>query len=163
MATRISTPQGVPRELRKGHELTDVHAGWIFGVVLFLAIAMILIHLLMSRMLDGLKKRPAPSDQWRSATAVPGGPTAAAFPRLQISPPRDLEAFRAREEAELNSYGWINRTAGLTRIPITQAMNLVLERGLPVRRGTNEAKTGPSTYELMQQRPLQRSTEGGKP
>src|SRR5207253_9171034 len=106
------------------------------------------------------ERRAGPMDQWRTAGTAPGGSTAPAFPRLQISPPRDLEAFRSREQSELNSYGWINRTAGVARIPIDQAMNLLLERGLPTRRGTNEIKTGPSTYELMQPRPVQSESQG---
>ncbi len=52
-------------------------------------------------------------------------------PRLQVSGAADLAAFRAKEEAELKSYGWIDRKAGTVRIPIDRAMDLLLERGLP--------------------------------
>ena len=44
------------------------------------------------------------------------------------------------------------RTAGIVRIPIDRAMELVLQRGLPVRSGTNRNETGPSSYQLQQQR-----------
>ena len=68
----------------------------------------------------------------------------------------DLEAFQAREEIELHSYGWVNRSSGIVRIPIERAMELLLQKGLPARSGTNQVKLGPSTYELQKQRPLQR-------
>lgn len=53
-------------------------------------------------------------------------------PRLQVGGAADLAAFRAKEEAELHSYGWIDRKAGIVRIPIDRAMDLLLQRGLPV-------------------------------
>jgi len=52
-------------------------------------------------------------------------------PRLQPEPPTDLKSFRAAEEAFLHTYGWINREAGVVRIPIDEAMELVVQRGLP--------------------------------
>ncbi len=52
-------------------------------------------------------------------------------PHLQVSGAADLAAFRAKEEAELHSYGWVDRKAGVVRIPIDRAMELLLERGLP--------------------------------
>jgi hypothetical protein len=58
----------------------------------------------------------------------------AAEPRLQANPPRDLRDYRRHEEALLSSAGWVNREAGIIRIPIERAMALVAERGLPHRK-----------------------------
>ena len=33
----------------------------------------------------------------------------------------------------LDSYGWVDKNAGVVRIPIDEAMKLTLERGLPAR------------------------------
>ena len=44
----------------------------------------------------------------------------------------EVAARRTKEEARLNSYGWMDKEAGLVRIPISQAMVLVAETGLPV-------------------------------
>ncbi len=55
-------------------------------------------------------------------------------PRLQQSPPRDLKAMRAREDWELNHYYWIDKPGGKVAIPITRAMQLVTERGIPPQR-----------------------------
>jgi hypothetical protein len=52
----------------------------------------------------------------------------AAGPALQIAPPRDLEALRAREERLLHGAEWIDRNVGIARIPIEQAMSLLAKR-----------------------------------
>lgn len=72
-------------------------------------------------------------------------------PRLQIAPKEDLQALRAREEADLNSYGWIDRTAGIVRLPISRAMDLLVQRGLPVR-GSNDTPRHISSLELQRSR-----------
>lgn len=54
-------------------------------------------------------------------------------PRLQIAPATDLEEIRGTEDAALNSYGWVDRKAGILRIPIDRAITLLAQRGLPVR------------------------------
>ena len=37
------------------------------------------------------------------------------------------------EEKTLYSYGWVDEKAGTVRIPIERAMDLLVQRGLPVR------------------------------
>lgn len=54
-------------------------------------------------------------------------------PHLQAAPERDLQQLRQADEIILNSYGWVDREAGRVRIPIDQALELLLEEGLPVR------------------------------
>ena len=54
----------------------------------------------------------------------------------------ELTDVRLREEEELNSYGWVDQKAGIVHIPIERAMQLIAERGLPVR--PSETKSGAS-------------------
>lgn len=54
-------------------------------------------------------------------------------PRLQVVPAQDLRRIRAEEDELLRSYGWVDQKAGTVRIPIERAMDLLLQRGLPVR------------------------------
>jgi hypothetical protein len=54
-------------------------------------------------------------------------------PRLQTDPRDDLNNLRGGEDRVLESYGWVDRDAGIVRIPIDRAMQLVVERGLPAR------------------------------
>lgn len=52
-------------------------------------------------------------------------------PRLQVHGAKDLKTFEAEEDGVLRSYGWVDRQAGVVRIPIDRAMKLLAERGLP--------------------------------
>ncbi len=54
-------------------------------------------------------------------------------PRLQVNPKQELKDLRARELDTLDHYGWVDKNAGVARIPIENAMKLTLERGLPAR------------------------------
>ena len=57
-------------------------------------------------------------------------------PRLQVSPPADMRALRAEEQAILEGWAVIDSAAGRYRIPIERAMDVIAERGLPVREET---------------------------
>lgn len=145
-----------------GYEQRDANAKWIFGIVFFLLVAGLSIHGILAGFLSSLKNTAPPTDRWQASTS--GNPNLPPPPRLQVSPPAELQAFRANEEAELHSYGWIDRAAGVVRIPIDQAMDVVLSNGLPARTSTNQNQTGPSAYDLIRQRTehLQPATQGEK-
>lgn len=57
-------------------------------------------------------------------------------PALQVTPEADLAAHRAGDQALANVYGWVDHDKGIVRIPIAQAMQRMVERGLD---GTNAA------------------------
>ncbi len=152
MSNPSAKPQGRPLRDAIGYERRDANAKWIFGIVAFLVVAGLIMHLVLAGVMERLEKKPSPTDEWSGIRREPQT-IAAGLPRLQIVPPEDLAKFRATEQNELDTYGWINRTAGVVRIPIARAMDLVLERGLPTRSQTNATATGPSSYQLQQQRP----------
>jgi hypothetical protein len=52
-------------------------------------------------------------------------------PLLQQSPEAEYRAYEERMEERVNSYGWRDRSAGIARIPVDRARDLVLEEGLP--------------------------------
>jgi hypothetical protein len=61
-------------------------------------------------------------------------------PRLQMmpgspsefkSPEYEMTVMREEEEKQLTTYGWVNRDAGIVRIPIDEAMKRLLEKGVP--------------------------------
>lgn len=62
-------------------------------------------------------------------------------PRLQAQPHLELKEYCQAQETEVSSYGWVDQTSGVVRIPVSQAMDLLLARGLPVRPAS-EAPTG---------------------
>ena len=55
------------------------------------------------------------------------------LPRFQENPQQELQELRAKQKALLEGYGWVNKEAGVARIPIEEAMKMVVERGLPTR------------------------------
>jgi hypothetical protein len=61
------------------------------------------------------------------------------LPRLQQFPENERYAFRREEQRLLNSYSWENKEAGTVRIPIAEAMRLVVERGLPSRESAADS------------------------
>ena len=66
--------------------------------------------------------------------AAPGEERLPPEPRIQANPAGDLKMLRDQEDAILKTYGWVDRPAGVVRVPIDVAMKLVLEQGLPVRQ-----------------------------
>lgn len=61
-------------------------------------------------------------------------------PRLQTNPRQDLIDMRRGEDAILNGYSWVDRNAGVVRIPIDEAMKQTVQRGLPARAVNGEEK-----------------------
>ncbi len=59
--------------------------------------------------------------------------TAFPNPKLEEDERTQLNGIRTAEEKTLYSYGWINEQQGIVRIPIERAMDLLVQRGLPVR------------------------------
>jgi hypothetical protein len=86
-------------------------------------------------------------------TAAPAQPGDFPSPSLQTTPWTDLQKLRAGEMQYLHSYGWVDQSAGVARIPIDKAKAMLLQRGLPVRpdavtdptEGTHYASTGESS------------------
>jgi len=48
-----------------------------------------------------------------------------------------MNKFRAVERDVLNNYGWVDRKAGVVHIPIEQAMDQLIARGLPTRQASS--------------------------
>ncbi len=55
------------------------------------------------------------------------------FPRFQANPQQELRELRAKQRALLDGYGWVDKEIGVARIPIEEAMKMVVGRGLPTR------------------------------
>jgi len=54
-------------------------------------------------------------------------------PRLQDNAVQDLQRMRTAEDLTLSGYGWVDQKKGVVRIPIDRAIDLLAQRGLPVR------------------------------
>jgi hypothetical protein len=67
-------------------------------------------------------------------------------PRLQGEPgspmlgPQELSRVLSEARTQLDSSGWVNQSAGITHIPIQQAMDMIVQHGLPDVHPTTAAK-----------------------
>jgi hypothetical protein len=65
-------------------------------------------------------------------------------PQLETNERTELNKIRLQEEEKLATYDYVDKDAGTVRIPIDRAMELLAQRGLPVRQqGAIEAKSQP--------------------
>lgn len=57
---------------------------------------------------------------------------------LELAPPQsEYRIVRESWDKQLNSYGWVDESNGIVRIPIEEAKKLILKQGLPVRAGAS--------------------------
>ena len=63
-------------------------------------------------------------------------------PMLETNERGQFRDFLMNQENQLNSYGWVDEKDGVAHIPINRAMELIVQRGLPVySQGSADAKT----------------------
>lgn len=79
-------------------------------------------------------------------------------PRLQVQPAEDLRQLRTEERAVLESYAWVDEAAGIARVPIDRAIELLLEtqsesRAFGGPEGGGPAQTGAGAAETEDSRP----------
>ncbi len=82
----------------------------------------------------------------RSPPAAAVEPQLPEGPLLQRDPEGELEAMRHEMAERLGGYGWVNKGAGVVRIPIDDAMDLLVERGVE----TGAAPTAPTAGETAE-------------
>jgi hypothetical protein len=123
------TPHGGP-----GHETTDINV-WAVGKF---GIYLTLVVLLSVALLFGLMRYfQSQEPQEVAQTVVPD--KVFPEPRLERNEAIDLDKFRAREQQTLTTYGWVDQSKGVVRIPIDRAIDLVAQKGLPSRHPVTQA------------------------
>jgi hypothetical protein len=139
-----------------GYEITDVNVN---GIVVFLAslgafVAVFFVFCFgMGKVINtAILKSDGPPNKWNMIGAQPQGkrqdltsnavmeqnqlnqmvqrfPT----PRLQTDDGnQEIAEMHTREDLLLDNYSWVDRTSGKVRIPISRAMQIIAEHGLPV-------------------------------
>jgi hypothetical protein len=139
-----------------GYEVTDVNVN---GIVVFLASLAAFVGVFfifcfgMGKVINtAIIKSDGPSNKWNQIGPQPRGkredltsnavmeqqqlnqmvqrfPT----PRLQTDDGNEeIAEMHAREDLLLDYYSWVDRSSGKVRIPISRAMQLIAQHGLPV-------------------------------
>ncbi len=125
-------PQPIPEEsLALGYEVRDVNLRNLVRLSVILAVVLVVVFgfigLLYSFLNASQVARSAPPPLLEEAQGLPPGPL------LQRDPEQDMQEMSTEQDAILNNYGWVDKEAGVIRIPIERAIELTLERGLPTR------------------------------
>jgi len=115
------------------HEESDVNINRVFAVAAGLAALTAAACVVVWLVFIYLDRREAASAASAPPVAEGQGLRQPPEPRLQTAPRSDLRAFRTQEDALLDGYQWVDKGAGTVRIPIGEAMKLVVQRGLPAR------------------------------
>jgi len=156
-----------------GYEVTDVNAGGVavflaglFGSVFIFFLLCYGLGVLIN---GGIKKEDGPTTKWNTLSAFAGAETTngkrqdlasnpemqqrefqqmtSTFPepRLDIDDGNQATAdLHAREDLLLNNYSTAPGQAGSIRIPISRAMEIIAQRGLPVN-----AQAGAAVVEMV--------------
>lgn len=127
-----------------GYEKTDADAGATFRAGLYILAVMFLVAVVLVP-LYRLFARAEREAQPERATVIQETPAASAFPKLVVDEPLALAELRAQEDRLLASYGWVEKDRGIARMPVSEAMRAVAERGaLPVFPSPAPAPGGPA-------------------
>lgn len=135
------------------HEHRDMDHRIVIGFLVVLGCAGLLIHLSLWGLFRNMgaeefagHQTTNPMETSNEQLRPIGGDPAVTFPmpRLQPNPQADLNKFRLREEEQLSSYGWADRSTGKIHIPIEQAIDLMAS-SWPKNAGPSAQPTKPTT------------------
>jgi hypothetical protein len=135
----MTSPETANAAANPGYERRDVRIAplvWL-GLTIFVGTTAVFVVLwFLLAVLENQAKRgdPQPSPLAQPERLPPK-------PRLQESPVEDLQTLVARDEAILSSYGWGDEERQTVRIPISRAIDLAVERGLPQPTPSEGAET----------------------
>jgi hypothetical protein len=116
-----------------GHETSDASTRPFFRSVAALAVFVGAAMVVMAMLFSFFSQEATESDTSLTPLAKEAPPPVSAGPQLQPNPPVDLAKMHHDEDAQLETYGWVDQREGLVHIPIERAIELMGERGLPAR------------------------------
>ena len=118
-----------------GYEKKDANAASLVHFAVGLSVLLVVVWAGMKWMFDYFAKVQE-KDLGVAVTPYEQERPLPPLPRLQVEPVEELDQVRAQQAGALDRYGWVDRGNGVVHIPISRAMDLVLERGgLPARPG----------------------------
>ena len=133
-----------------GYETRDANTGGVLNFLVILGLVLVATALVswgMFRYFAALDQEGRPASPFAETRPLPTGP------QLQVTPRADWLKYREDQEHSLENYSWVNRDTGIVRVPIEQAMEILLKKGLPVQGETPPAAT---------EKPAAPAAKGGK-
>ncbi len=123
----------------RGYETSDANVGGVAKFAVGLAVICAIALVLMVVMLNSFRAEKKAAEPALSPLAAQREPLPPE-PRLQVQPNEDWLKYQAQEDSLLQSYGWVSREAGVVRLPVDRALELMAQRGLPVRGEERKSK-----------------------
>jgi hypothetical protein len=119
-------PEQPGYEKRDAVAWATIRAGiYILAIMFATAAVLVPMYRFLGRREKAAQRPPA------TAVAPEARAVEPAFPRLVTSEPAALAEWRAKEDALLAGWGWVEKDRGIARMPIEEAMKIVAARGLP--------------------------------
>ena len=112
-----------------GYERKEADVRLIVYSTLGLIVGMVVVCFIVVGIFNVMQKA-MPRDPHISGIANPN--KMPPEPRLQPHPANELQVLRQHEDDVLNHYGWVDQKAGVVRIPVDKAMD-ILARGFPTK------------------------------
>jgi hypothetical protein len=111
------------------HEANRVQVKGILGFALALIVLAGVIHFVLSFVMQRFSEESKKLQTQRPPlfALTVDVPT----PHLQDNPAAELSRLKTQSLDRLNTYGWVNREAGIAHIPIDRAMDILARSGLP--------------------------------
>jgi len=151
--SHLEAPIDAPASAGTERNIDDVN---VWAVVKF-AIGLLIIGIVSYVVLFALLKvfthqeqsaeRPAPPMQRTAEERLPPAPRLQMMPGSPSgakSPDYEMRAMVEEEEKTLNGYGWVDKNAGVVRIPIDVAMKRLLEKGVSANPSPTPAGPSPT-------------------
>jgi hypothetical protein len=144
-----SAAGGEPRNNDVSFETADVHPATIYWYLGALGVAVVLSYVVCVFVLRVTTKiavdydtpPPAIRQQMGSAyDAYPPEPRLQGVPGHEEDPQADLRNKRAADIKANETTGWIDQSTGVAQIPVSEAMKIIAEKGLPGASAAAEKK-----------------------
>ncbi|HTW57814.1 MAG TPA: hypothetical protein VMD99_06785 [Terriglobales bacterium] len=151
-----------PNHATNGHgdyERRDIGIAGVLYFLIGLAVFMLLAHLVVTSLFHYLDQR-SKAEQTPVSPMVTNAPVDTRHlptdyrdylkqnfpsPQLEVDERTQLNGIITAQEEQLSTYGYIDKQAGTVRIPIERAMELIAQRGLPVRAQGAAAESQPAS------------------
>jgi hypothetical protein len=117
-----------------GHEQSDAELGPLVRFAIFLAAIVFVCATLVVGLYKFLDAREIAEKAGRYPLAEGVTRPLPPRPRLQTYPFDDIKELRKEENKVLDHYAWVDQNAGVVRIPIERAIDVLAEKGLPYRQ-----------------------------
>lgn len=172
MSEERITNQPTPNPINHdGFEHEDLSSRGVFYFLAGLVLLSIVIYLIvfgMYRFLDSYERAhrpplsPMATPQTDTRTVTHENTQTFPQPRLEENERMQLRPFIEDQDRKLATYDWVDKDRGTVRIPIDRAMELIVQRGLPVRpEGSSAAQTSAPVKKQTPKAPTTKAAASG--